>query len=318
MVRKRLADKRSRLSNGSSTNTGKNILSRAVCPHCGQKHPRKLICDISDYLRVVHNLRELLHEGQFSCPVVACSHCGTVYADRPAAMPVPYSHAAGCQASADLVIEYANMMACGILMHRSDVICGSDTVDQLATENFGRPVQTWATEGIGCILTEQIKAVARQAEYIGADETKLPVLEKDSESGTVNLLVCSTDPEQDRPFVVYEYMPSRQGESIAAHLKNWKFRVLTRDGYEDYTAALREQSLETRDITTQVCLVHARRRICNAVNVDHFEDFATQNNGAELAASRFEEHPPQYLLCMALTALTQDLRLGGNENPAKG
>ncbi len=49
-----------------------------LCPHCGQKHPRKLICNISDYLRVVqHNLRELLHEGQFSCPVVACSHFGT-------------------------------------------------------------------------------------------------------------------------------------------------------------------------------------------------------------------------------------------------
>lgn len=106
MVRKRLADKRTRLSNGSSTNTGKNILPRAVCPHCGQKHPRKLICDISDYMRVVqHNLRELLHEGQFSCPVVACSRCGTVYADRPVAMPVPHLHAAGCQASADLVIE---------------------------------------------------------------------------------------------------------------------------------------------------------------------------------------------------------------------
>lgn len=68
-----------------------------LCPHCGQKHPRKLIGDISDYLRVVqHNLRELLHEGQFSYPVVACSHCGAMYADRPAAMPVPYSHAAGC------------------------------------------------------------------------------------------------------------------------------------------------------------------------------------------------------------------------------
>ena len=93
-----------------------------------------------------------------------CPHCGTVYADRPAAMPVPYSHAAGCQASAELVIEYANMTACGIPMHRSDVICGSDTVEQLATENFGRPVQMWATDGIGGILTEQIKAVARQAE----------------------------------------------------------------------------------------------------------------------------------------------------------
>lgn len=100
-----------------------------LCPHCGQKHPRKLIGDISDYLRVVqHNLRELLHEGQFSCPVVACSHCGAVYADRPAAMPVMYSYAAGCQASAELVIEYANMAACGIPLYRSDVICGSDTV----------------------------------------------------------------------------------------------------------------------------------------------------------------------------------------------
>lgn len=250
--------------------------------------------------------------------MVACSHYGTVYADRPAAMPVPYSHAAGCQTSADLVIEYANMTACGIPMHRSDVICGSDTVDQLATENFGRPVQTWATEGIGGILTEQIKAVSRQAEYIGADETKFPVLEKDSESGTAHLLVCSTDPEQDRPFVVYEYMPSRQGQSIAAHLKNWEFRVLTRDGYEGFTAALREQSLETRDITTQVCPVHARRRICNAVNVDHFADITTQDNGAELAASRFEEHSPQYLLYMALTALRKLYGWEETKNRQKG
>ena len=140
-------------------------------------------------------------------------------------MPVPYSHAAGCQASAELVIEYANMTACGFPMHRSDVTCGSDTVEQLATENFGQPVQMWATDGIGGILTEQIKAVARQAEYIGADETKFPVLEKDSdsESGTAHLCVCSTDSEQERPFTVYEYMPSRQGQSLAAHLKKWEF-----------------------------------------------------------------------------------------------
>ena len=103
------------------------------------------------------------------------------------------------------------MTACGIPMHRSDFICGSDTVEQLATENFGRPVQMWATDGIGGILTEQIKAVARQAEYVGADETKFPVLENESESGTAHLLVCLTDPEQERPFAVYEYMPSRQG-----------------------------------------------------------------------------------------------------------
>ena len=182
--------------------------------------------------------------------MVACSHCGTVYADRPASMPVPYAHVAVCQASAELVIEYANMTACGIPMHRSDVICGSDTVEQLATENFGRPVQMWATDGIGGILSEQIKAVARQAEYVGADETKFPVLEKESESRTALLLVCSTGLELERPFAVFEYMPSRQGQSLAAHLMNWQFRVLTCDGYKGYTSTFREQGLEPRDIVT--------------------------------------------------------------------
>lgn len=105
---------------------------------------------------------------------------------------------------------------------------------------------------------------------------------------------------------------------MAAHLKNWEFRVLTRDGYEGYTAALREQSLETRDITTQVCPVHARRRICNAVNVDHFADITTQDNGAELAASRFEEHSPQYLLYMALTALRKLYGWEETKNRQKG
>lgn len=234
-----------------------------------------------------------------------CPHCGTVYADRPASMLVPYSHAACCQASAELVIEYANMTACGIPMHRSDVICGSDTVEQLATENFGRPVQMWATDGIGGILTEQIKAVDRQAEYVGAVKTKFPVLEKASESGTAHLLVCSTNLEQERLVTVYECMPSRQGQSLAAHLKNWQFRVLTRDGSEGYTSAFREQELESRDIVTQVCLVHARGRICNAVNIDHFADITSQDDGALLATSRFEEHSPQYLLCMALAALSK-------------
>lgn len=163
----------------------------------------------------------------------------------------------------------------------------------------------WATDGIGCILTKQIKAVARQAEYVGADETKFPVQEKESESGTAHLLVCSTGLEQERPFAVYEYLPSRQGQSLAAHLKNWQFRVLTHDGYEGYTSAFREQGLDSRDIVTQVCLVHARSRICNAVNIDHFADIASQDDGALLAASRFEEHSRQYLLCMALAALSK-------------
>ncbi len=68
-------------------------------------------------------------------------------------------------------------MACGIPMYRSDVICGSDAADKLATMNFGCLVQMRATDGIDGILTEQIKVVVRLAEFVGADETKFPVME---------------------------------------------------------------------------------------------------------------------------------------------
>ena len=51
-----------------------------------------------------------------------------------------------------------------------------------------------------------------------------------------------------------------------------------------------------RDITILIYLEHARRRICNAVNVDFLADIATQTKATKLAASRFEEYSPQYLL----------------------
>lgn len=92
------------------------------------------------------------------------------------------------------------------------------------------------------------------------------MLEKDTESVAAHLLVCSSDPEQERPFVIYEYMTSRQSQSIASYMKNWEFSVLTRDGYEGYSAAVCDQTLEHCNSTTQACLVHARRRICNAVS----------------------------------------------------
>ena len=46
----------------------------------------------------------------------------------------------------------------------------------------------------------------------------------------------------------------------------------------------------------QSYLEHSRRRICNAVNVDFLADIATQTKATKLAASRFEEYSPQYLL----------------------
>ena len=84
------------------------------------------------------------------------------------------------------------------------------------------------------IRTEQIKVFVRQTEYIGADETKFPVQGKDSESGTADTLACSTDPEQEQPFVVYECMQSRRGQIHCQSFKDLKFSVLTPDCYKGY------------------------------------------------------------------------------------
>lgn len=46
----------------------------------------------------------------------------------------------------------------------------------------------------------------------------------------------------------------------------------------------------------QSYLEHSTRRICNAVNVDFLADIATQTKATTLAANRFEEYSPQYLL----------------------
>jgi len=62
------------------------------------------------------------------------------------------------------------------------------------------------------------------------------------------------------------------------------------------TWVIRRSTGEGRDITILINLEHARRRICNAVNVDFLADIATQTKATKLEASRFEEHSPQYLL----------------------
>lgn len=276
----------------------------ADCPKCGQKHPVTQISTFHAYLRTVsHSLRELLAEGDFACPVVACRHCNTVFAARPAQMPVPYSHAAGCQASADLIVEYGNLVASGIPGNRIDGLLGSDQVNQLATENFNRALQTWSTTGIGAILADQIKAQAKQAKYVGADETEFSVLEKEPGTGKPHLLVCTSEVGEEKPFVVYGYMPSRSGQSIAEHLKDWNFEVLSRDGYEGYNAAFKTDELHGREVTVQVCLTHARRRICNAVNVQSFEDLIGNPDAITEAAARYEKHSSPYLLFSVLDSL---------------
>ena len=115
------------------------------------------------------------------------------------------------------------------------------------------------------------------------------MLGKDSESKTAHLTVCSKD-QQGWGLRIYSE-PCKQ--SIAAYVKNRQFFVLiTRQLRGLYDASTKEG----RDITMQSYLEHSRRRICNAVNVDFLAEIATQTKATKLAASRFEEYSPQYLL----------------------
>lgn len=276
-----------------------------LCPGCGKVHKRTFLKTTPDFLRVLMSaIDDLLKEADCSCPVVCCENCGTVYAARPEQMPIPYSHASSCTTSAQLVIDFGNMIANGVPLNRIDEIYGVDKLPQLATENFSRPVITWSTDGLGGLIVNKIKAEARKARYIGVDETPFEVLDKE-DSGAAHLMVCCSVPNAETAFAVYEYMSSRSGECIYGILKDWEFLHINRDGYQGYETAFKMDAMAQRKITSQVCLVHARRKFCQAVNLDWFEDIENKPDAVEIATKMLEKHTPQYLVYLILQAMSR-------------
>lgn len=282
----------------------------APCPCCGHKGCVRLIRDNSDFMRVMQStLSEMLQEGKFTHHVVYCSDCNKVYADRPAQMPVPYSHAAGCQTDSQLVITMGMLQATGMPDHRVETMLGAKRFE-LATELFARPISAWAGDkGIGGILLSKHEAIAKQAKYIGADETKFPILSQAEEPGSPHLFVRTSVPYVREQFALFSVLKSRSAQAIHEHLVGWQFNHLNCDGYQGYEPALNQLMAEDdRQIEVQNCLTHARRKIVNALASKELRDLIQKDDGLQKVREGILSKSDQYILCTIVEAMRKIYR----------
>lgn len=231
------------------------------CKKCGSTHLLH-VCGYEDFLRTMATASsDILKAGTIKTEVCHCSECGTTFVNRPADLPVPYSLSASCQTSGDLVAEATCFLASGLPMNRIEDYLDSERL-QMATEALGRPTATWLNTGIGQILIQKHRDIAQKATHIGADETPMPVLKKDT-PGEAYLFVRTSVPSAKEQFAIFDYIPSRSGEAISQALAGWSFDTINRDAYAGYKTAFKKLGIE-QHVRSQVCLVHARRTFCEA------------------------------------------------------
>lgn len=235
------------------------------CRYCNTSKKPLVLSIASSFLRVLNmSCSDLLKEGTFEAPICLCPDCGKVYIDRPEDMPYPYSLSAGCQTSSEIVCEAIGLVASGLPTNRAEEYLDAKRM-QVANEVFGRPMASWLNTGIGQIFIDAHRKVAQQATHIGADETPMPVLRKET-PGEAYLFVHTSVPTAKEQFAIFDYIPSRSGEAFSHVLADWNFDTINRDAYAGYRTALNKLGRQDK-VQSQVCLVHARRAFCAAFDI---------------------------------------------------
>ncbi|NJO67905.1 MAG: IS66 family transposase [Bacteroidetes bacterium] len=110
-------------------------------------------------------------------------------------------------------------------------------------------------------LYEELLKLIRQTTYLQADETPIPVLDKDHPGATHQGYhwVYHSPPEK---IVIFDYQRGRGKESPKNMLKDFKGHLQT-DGYAGYDTFERQ-----KDITLLACMAHARRKFDEALKND--------------------------------------------------
>lgn len=277
--------------------------ARGNCPNCGSAEEQIQVGQMSDFLRYLQDaFNDCIKEGTFNVPVMYCTGCRKVYVDRPEDFPVPYSPAPGCQLSADIVIEFGNAVTSGMPLNRIETLFGVGS-RQIASQMFARPLDAYVNEGIGKFLLKAHERVARTEKHIGADETKFRILENDGLPGSPHIMVRASVPFADKQFAIFSIMDGRRIEDIKQEFEGWDFMTITRDGYAGYEGAFADLGLSDR-ISTQVCLVHQRRKIIAALRLEDLKFAFDDKNAVKTAMDKFRKHDPQMLLLSMLKALS--------------
>lgn len=284
------------------------------CPQCGRTHNWTPLGDKIIFLRTLSGaISQLLQSVNVQAPVYQCK-CGFVHMDLPEGTPVPAAPKQGTL-SVDLVIQTGVLQTAGIPVNRTQsiLIPDKDAV-QLGSDTILRNTHKWASEGAGYHLRVAVWKAVCQMEGISFDETSAPILQLTGrskkklagvKSQTGNIVALSSLPGCETPFAYFSRADGKSAPALKTILEKWEPQVVVTDGCSTYEKVLDELSAQRnlpKPILQQVCCIHFRRKLLQALHIQAIEEVVMKDNGVEVAARRIQEGNSEYLLCMVVEA----------------
>lgn len=274
-----------------------------TCPRCGNTEFVQ-VGEYEDHLRFLSSgINELLQSGRFARPVAECANCHFKHVVIPDNAPTPATPHRGT-VSNDLVCQLGVMQAAGITELKSETLLCADRFD-LGSDTFLRNTHRWIANGPGHYLLKAIEDAVRDRAVVQFDETPIDIQQCNGES--VKKVECTSKqgylfavtsvPGDDKPFAIFTRLDSRSGESIAKQLGTWSPEVIVTDGWQAYDTALCALGLD-ETVGRQICNVHLRRLILNALDIKALEEVTLKPDGAATAKQKILAKDPEYLLCV--------------------
>ncbi len=281
-----------------------------VCPRCGGTHWVK-VDSVEFHLRYfIEIIESSLSSNIFDRHIFECSNCHFKHMHNPEDEPVPVNPMSTL--SQDVAISAGVLGVKGVPVNRFEHCVGTEE-EQLGSDTLDRNIHRLFDAGGLKGLVECIEAEAKKSEVIIVDETPFICLQQagmsqvDGEAvrkalGTKakkgQVVAVSSAPWADLKFHLYYRSNSRSTESIGQCLEGWTPEVIVADGLAVYDKLTNYDSKRR-----QVCLVHWRRKVLAALDVEELKEVVESADGFVIAQRKILEGDPQFKMCAVVAAL---------------
>ena len=222
------------------------------CPQC-QGELKRIGEEISERLEYVPASLQVIEE---ACQKYACAKgCTVVTAPKPAA-PIEKGLAGPGLLAQVAVSKYGDHLP----LHRQEEI-----FQRQGVELSRQTMSDWMRECAGVVMPvfERMKQLVLSSKAVQTDDTPVPVLDLElphTRTGRIWTYVG----DQDHPYTVYDYTPTRNRDGPEEFLKDYR-GYLQADAYSGYDALYQKPE---GGLTEVACWAHARRYFYEAQSSD--------------------------------------------------
>lgn len=275
------------------------------CPKCGQ--PWQPVSFKPLFLRTVEKIVFEMKNENVERQILWCPGCSKFRLNIANRVPVSVNNGTiSCEAA----ISAGYLMVHGWPTTRLEEAV-SESAMQLGSSTYLDNIYGYVRNGSGKFLLNAIMRSIYASTYGMFDETALDILQQmgkgnkeiEADAQSAYVLVSTNVPLSPFPFVVYERLDSRSAKSIHERMKHWtKLVAIGTDGYIAYDTVIDEMG---RPIRRQICIIHWRRHLLEALGASSLQDLPYQKDGMATAVENFKNHDPYQLLCMVGIALRE-------------